>query len=174
MKKLKIISRRDIYISIIVLMLWLISYMYFYGPLFSPVKTEIDNIMLDRYNFKQLEKIKSILSEVPREEYKFARLADFNRQFDVEVIPKKYCYYIMSTHYFEDEEYNWNELGYIFATKIHSKYYSDKYPEWFFVYPEYNLPIHNRCYRNLNTWEPFCYDWNFAKLEWTIVWVCTS
>ncbi len=135
---------------------------------------ERENILLDEYNFRQLEEIKSILAEVPREEYTFRNLNDFNEKLDQEITPKKFCYYLVATKYFEDDEYKWNELGYIFGTKIHSKRYLKKYSKWYYAYPSYDLPEWNVCYGSVQSDVPYCYDKTLSMFEWTISRVCSD
>lgn len=74
---------------------------------------EINNFYIDKYNFKQLEIVKNTLDWKKTESYSFQKLSEFNEKYNLNIEPKKDCYYISSE--------NWDE-SYIFWFKL----------KWFF------------------------------------------
>lgn len=102
---------------IIILLLWLI---------------EVNNIMIDKYNFQQLEKAKIILDKTPRDAKKFYNLEEFNEQYKAWIVPIKNCYYVRNI--------NWS-YPYIFWFKLESLFYKIKFSQNYYSYPKYDLPI---------------------------------
>ncbi len=105
---------------------------------------EKEKIVIDEYNFKQLEKVKDILDWLKKDSYNFKWLNEFNKIFNQNIIPINNCYYTSSA--------NWNE-PYIFWFKLESNTYIEKYWDEYYSYPKYDLPI-----------IPICFG--FWKWEW--------
>lgn len=90
-------------------------------------------VYVDIYNFRQLEKSKSIFESIPKEDYKFYTLKKFNSKYNAGIKPIKNCYYVSND--------NWNEL-YIFWFKLESIIYRLRYLNIYYAYPKYDIPEH--------------------------------
>ncbi len=107
-------------------------------------QTEQENIKIDEYNFKQLEKAKPILDNIPKDAKKFKTLKKFNELYNAWIEPIKNCYYVSNL--------NW-KYPYIFWFKLESEKYKNKYWEKYYVYPNYDLPFTPYCW-----WSKDCQD----------------
>jgi len=102
---------------------------------------ELRNENIDKYNFQQLEIVKTILDNLDRNSYNFSNLSEFNELYKQKIIPKKNCYFIADRNrFFKDKKWWW---GYIFWFKLESDKYINIYWTWYYVYPKYDLPIDN-------------------------------
>jgi hypothetical protein len=61
---------------------------------------EIININIDIYNFKQLEKVKSVLDSLDKNSYNFSNLKEFNKKFSQNIEPIKNCYFLSDRNRF--------------------------------------------------------------------------
>ena len=91
---------------------------------------EKDKIVIDRYNFEQLEKAKPILESIPETDKNFYSLKEFNEIYNAWIKSIKNCYYVRN--------YNWDEK-YIFWFKLESLIYIYIYRTKLFAYPKYDL-----------------------------------
>ena len=122
---------------IIILLLWLI---------------EVNNIMIDKYNFRQLPVLTKIFDLKLELKYDIRNLVDFNEKYNQNIIPKWGCYYVST--------FNW-DYPYIIWFKIHSFLYKNIYKSNQYIYPEYKIPISQIC-----VWR--CHDVAKQKFEDTI------
>lgn len=97
---------------------------------------EFYGIGVDKYNFRQLEKVKIDLKD-NETKTRFIDVVDFNNQFNEDIRSLKNCYYLSSD--------NWTE-PYIFWFKIESLVYQYIYWTQYFSYPKYDLPISELCF----------------------------
>ena len=86
---------KQILLSFTVFSLLLIPWYMLYS-----FQREKQNILIDAYNFEQLEKVKQIMKS-SNDKYKFRNLTEFNKFFLSNILPKENCYYVWS--------YNWPE-----------------------------------------------------------------
>ena len=155
-KKLKILL---IIPALIILgLVW--KYWYDYYNISSE---EREKIKIDEYNFKQLEKVKSVLDKLDKNSYSVKDLNDFNKQFDIDIKPIKNCYYVTSRNrHFDNKKWGgW----YIFWFELESKTYIKKYWTQYFAYPKYDLPKLQIC-------DSWCYDKNQEDFEYIISHPC--
>ena len=110
---------------------------------FPWVIQQVRGIYIDRYNFQQLEKFKEVVGTINEEQRRFSNLEEFNSLYGINIQAKKNCYYISSS--------NGNEK-YIFAFKLESKRYQEKYGEEYYVYPKYDLPKDYAYFWMWNSW----------------------
>lgn len=138
--------------------IWIIAVIIILLSMSYSLIFEQDKIAIDRYNFKELEKVRLILKEVPREQYKFRNFNDFNKKYWLWIKPIKNCYYMVSTNYFDN--YNQKQwIWYIFWFKIESVLYKFRYLNWYYAYPKYDLPI-----------EYFCDWWKKCDADMNLNW----
>lgn len=114
-KKTKII----IWITLILILLWFIYQ-----------NSETYKRKIDEYNFKQLEIVKNVLDWKKLDLYEFQTLSEFNKKYNLNIKPKKNCYYISSE--------NWDE-EYIFWFQLVSIYYKTKYNSDNYAFPKNDL-----------------------------------
>jgi len=142
-------------------LIWKYGYNYSkYGMIIST--EELENRKIDEYNFWELEKVKSVLSKMNQDNFKFRSLTDFNEKYNQDIKPIKNCYYLVSTNYFD--KYKWNSK-YIFWFKLYSDKFKKKYWEkdrdWiiYYSYPKYDLPYDAVCF---GLWEWGCSDFIYG------------
>ena len=149
--------------KIVVIFLLLLVVLVLWSSIFlieEPVSLEEQKkIELDEYNFEQLEKVKAFLENTS--DYKFRNLYDFNRKFDQNIQPIKNCYYLISTNFFENKNYYWNGVWYIFWFKLESEKYINKYWTRYYIYPKNDFPTRKVCYGSAES----CSDWIFDKFD---------
>ena len=104
---------------------------------------EQDKLMVDRYNFKQLEKAKLILNKIPKEKMLFYTLKDFNETYKADIKPIKNCYYVNYD--------NWNK-PYIFWFQLESMIYRFIYFWKDYAYPRYSRPNEEVCFGMYKGW----------------------
>ena len=82
---------KQILLSFTLFTLLLISWYMFYS-----FQREKQNILIDAYNFEQLEKVKLLAETTTIFDKKFANtnILKFNKMFKQNIQPKKNCYYI--------------------------------------------------------------------------------
>ena len=51
-------------------------------------------MFIDFYNFRQLEKVKNLIKNSPKNNEIFYTLKDFNKIYDVNIKPIQNCYYL--------------------------------------------------------------------------------
>jgi hypothetical protein len=141
-EKFKIIFINKSFKIIFILLLWLF------------ILREIYTINIDIYNFKQLEKAKIILKDLPKESDKFYWLKEFNEKYGANIKPIKNCYDISND--------NW-KYPYIFWFKLESILYKIKYSNIFYSYPKYDFEVVNNCI----IWG-WCFDINYELFSKTI------
>jgi len=112
--------------------------------LLNNYKIEQENIKIDKYNFGQLEKVKKILLKIPKEEYNFNNLKEFNQRFKQDIKPIKNCYVLYgktdkSLEISETKKFD-SELNYVFLFRIYSKMFINKYNSSYYFYPYYVYP----------------------------------
>jgi hypothetical protein len=127
--------------KVIILIILLVPFSLF-------VWLEINNISIDRYNFKEFEKAKIVLNNNPEEiktpfttkeidlfyskvSNMYYTIENFNKVYNTNIKPIKNCYAI--------SRYNWEE-SYLFWFKLESFLYKLRYWNWYFVYPKYDKP----------------------------------
>lgn len=138
---------------------------------------EEEAIKIDEYNFKQLEKVKQTLSTTAIEDFKFANIEEFNKQFQTDITPIKNCYYVSRTKNIISE---YSDLGewYIFWFKLESKKYRDIHNIEYYAYPKYNLKYWQTCNAKLWPWWLFdvvgtvCWDHSWGNFKWRISRAC--
>ncbi|MDD2870419.1 MAG: hypothetical protein PHS49_00380 [Candidatus Gracilibacteria bacterium] len=111
-------------VSIFILLIFIIS--------------EIINISTDIHNFKQLEKVKIIMKDKYTENKQFINLKEFNDIYKTDIKPIKNCYYVSYNSSEKNVKYN-------FSFKLYSTYFRIIYSNEYYIYPKYNLPVHNFC-----------------------------
>ena len=158
-------------ILMIVILFWgkIIHNTYMISP------EEKEKIAIDKYNFEQLKKVKEVLKDIPEEEMKFTNLKELNKKYDIEIEPIKNCYYVLTTNFLDN--YEW-ESSYIFWFQLESNKYKNKYKEEYYAYPKYDLPVKELCAPSSTKWNPFtvdvkdlettCTDMRRARFESTI------
>lgn len=122
---------------------------------------EKDKIDIDRYNFKQLEKVKIILKDYKKEDSYFNNVKQFNEIYNTDIRPIKNCYDISN--------YNW-KFSYIFWFKLESLIYIYIYGTDYYAYPKYDIPYQNLCLWFFPHWTEStsswgCFDWNRRAFE---------
>ncbi len=103
-------------------------------------------VYIDMYNFKQLEKVKTLLNKKYNVELSFKDIVDFNHQYNQNIKPIWNCYYLSS--------YN-NKEKYMFWFKLESLIYTYTYWTKYFSYPKYDIPYWHLCLM----WK-WCFDAN--------------
>ena len=129
-------------VSIFILLIFIIS--------------EIINISTDIHNFKQLEKVKIIMKDKYTENKQFINLKEFNDIYKTDIKPIKNCYYVSYNSSEKNVKYN-------FSFKLYSTYFRIIYSNEYYIYPKYNLPVHNFC-----GWWSKCDDINYEYFLETI------
>lgn len=120
-------------------------------------------IYIDMYNFKQLERVKTILDELPKDSYSFKNIKKFNDSFNQGIQPIQNCYFLIDRNRFVYKNaWSW---WYVFWFKFKSIIYKLKYKADNYSYPEYNLPILPFC-------DDSCYDTFKSKFEHTLYSPC--
>ena len=120
--------------NLIIFIFWLLMILSIYSIIY-----EQDKIAIDRYNFKQYEKLKSFVDSNYNKELEITDLWRLVYKYKLDIRPIKNCYYIVTTNIFED--YKW-ESKYIIWFKIESILYKIRYFHWYYyVYPKYDLPV---------------------------------
>lgn len=121
----------------------------FINIFFNDNSEEFKNIKIDKYNFKQLEKVKDILDWLDKNSYSFGNLNQFNEKYNQNIKTIKNCYFIADRNrFFESKNWWW---GYIFWFKLESQKYLKKYWTEYYAYPKYDLPK-NRIYLWMGGW----------------------
>lgn len=143
-----------ILIKLLVWFLWLLILSFILVSIYS-FTYEKDKIAVDKYNFEQLEKAKTIIENDKYYNIIFRNIRQFNSIYNSDIKPIKNCYYL--------SKYNWDEK-FIFWFKLESMIYKIIYFRENYVYPKYDLPIYNIC-----TWGNRCdYDSTKARFIKTI------
>ncbi|MDD2907400.1 MAG: hypothetical protein PHH98_02045 [Candidatus Gracilibacteria bacterium] len=94
------------------------------------------NLYVDMYNFKQLEKAKIILDNIPETNSKFYNLSDFNKKYGAEIKPIKNCYTVSNNN---------GKYPYYFGFKLESKFLNLLYQDGYYVYPGYDIEVVPLC-----------------------------
>lgn len=129
---------------------------------FSDKIEEFKNVRIDEYNFKQLEKAKVILNNIPQDSKKFYSLNEFNELYDINIKPTKNCYYVSNSN---------GKENYIFWFKLESQEYKNKLWEEYYAYPKYDLPYDESCFPSEIIWFPgewVCMDMRKERFLGTI------
>lgn len=119
-------------------------------------KVEQENILLDEYNFKQLEKAKTFLMQNSLSGKNFFWLDEFNELSNLDIKPLKDCYYISSS--------NWEE-DYIFWFQLYSNKYKDKYWNDFYAYPRYSIPVEYFCWWSIDCNDDLSLNWFMITIK---------
>lgn len=139
---MKNLNKKIILILLVfVIVLWLIFWIYKYKENLNITPEEKEKIVIDEYNFEQLEKVKDILSDIKREDKQFIDLKEFNDFYKQDIQPIKNCYYLRN---YKSED----RVPYTFWFKLESEKYINKYWTEYYAYPKYDLPIARIC----DTW----------------------
>lgn len=101
-------------------------------PIFIYLLIDWKNLYVDMYNFRQLEKTKTILDSIPKDVKNYPTLREYNENYNLNLIPIKNCYYVNFK--------NW-KYPYIFWFKLESYIYIYIYKTKFFSYPDYDLQV---------------------------------
>lgn len=107
------------------------------------------------YNFKQVKKIKSIVSTINIEEYNFMNLNSFNNSLNQNIKPIRNCYYVNNNlkptrnRYYVNN--NIKNDSFVFWFKIYSFLYKILYSSSYYTYPKNNEPKKLDC-------SSLCYD----------------
>ena len=115
-------------------------------------------IGIDIYNFRQLEKARIVLDELPEDEKKFYILKQFNERYDQNISPVINCYYINNDN---------GKYTYIFGFKIYSIAYKMFYWTSSYAFPWYDQGYWNFC-------DGECYDRNEWQFNFTISHSCAT
>ncbi len=148
---------------LISVLIWKYCYEYYKYEV-NVTEEELKKREIDKYNFEQLEKVKNILKWLDKSRY-ISSLKEFNKKFNQDIQPIKNCYYVVSTNYFD--EYEWNSK-YIFWFELHSDKYKNKYWKedeywiFYYAYPKYDLPYSKICFWSKDSCTDFTYS-RFAK-----------
>ncbi|MDD2907474.1 MAG: hypothetical protein PHH98_02425 [Candidatus Gracilibacteria bacterium] len=142
-------------IGILLFIIFLYSGVFIYSYVF-----EQDKIAIDKYNFEQLEKIKSFLDNY-KTEIEFRNLNEFNYKYKLDIKPIKNCYYMKTTNYVDNYK---GKSDYILGFQLESLIYKFIYFGGNYVYPKYDLPIDYICIGG----KKCNYDSNKASFEITI------
>lgn len=90
---------------------------------------------IDRYNFTQLEKVKSIL-DGKNINSPFKTFKEFNEKYGTSIKPMQDCYYMSSSN---------GKEPYIFGFKLYSKTFRSRYGADYYAYPKYDLLVQYAC-----------------------------
>lgn len=106
LKSFKTWKPKKIALYAFIWILILYAWVFIYSLVF-----EQDKLVIDRYNFRQLEKVKPILESIPKNAKKFHTLKEFNDIYKTDVKPIKNCYYVSNEN---------GKYPYIFWFKLES------------------------------------------------------
>ena len=142
----KILKKSLIWIILFIISLY--AWVFIYSYIF-----EQDKIAIDKYNFEQLEKVKTFLDS--KDNFEFKNLKEYNTKYNQNIEPLKNCYYVSSI--------NWSK-SYIFWFQLESLIYKFIKLWGNYAYPKYDLPVDYVC-----TWWNSCnYDFIFWRFNKTI------
>ncbi|MDD2871763.1 MAG: hypothetical protein PHS49_07285 [Candidatus Gracilibacteria bacterium] len=150
--KIKYINKKIIikFISYIISFITLIYLLVFsYSYIF-----EQDKLAIDKYNFEQLEKVKTIINNDKVYNKTFRTIKEFNSIYNSDIKPINNCYFIFN--------YNGDEK-FIFGFKLESILYKLYNLNWNYAYPKYDLPISTACVMGGG-----CIDGNYKSYTLTI------
>ncbi|MDD2907319.1 MAG: hypothetical protein PHH98_01630 [Candidatus Gracilibacteria bacterium] len=97
---------------------------------------EQDKIKIDRYNFGQLEKAKSILKNISEDKIEFYSFNNFNEKYNSDITPIKNCYAFSDSN---------GDKPYIFGFQLESLIYKFINFGKNYAYPSYNRPNNTIC-----------------------------
>lgn len=129
--------------------------------------TQEEKEEIDKYNFEQLELVKSNLSNFQKWDFTIRNYIDYNRKYDPDIKHIRNCYYVSTE--------NWKE-PFIFWFKLESDKYKEIYGLWYYVYPKYEIQKDELCFW---LWEwSWCIDKNYTNFmsiisdncRWVISW----
>lgn len=143
-----------VFLWILMLYTWILIYSLVF---------EQDKLAIDRYNFAQLEKVKSVLDKQDSNSYKFKDLKEFNKKFNQNIKPIKNCYFLADRNRFFEN--NLWDGGYVFWFQLESLISKFMYSWNYYTYPKYDLPIVQAC-----VW--VCYDILRARFKYDISHPC--
>ncbi|MDD2907323.1 MAG: hypothetical protein PHH98_01650 [Candidatus Gracilibacteria bacterium] len=118
-------------IGILLFIIFLYSGVFIYSYVF-----EQDKIAIDKYNFEQRDKVKSIIEKDKYYNIAFRDIKQFNSLYNSDIKPIKNCYDI--TKYNGDEKF-------LFGFKLESMIYKFKYFGENYAYPSNNLSKKSPC-----------------------------
>lgn len=154
MKIIKFLKSQKFRNIVLYTLLWIFTlyvWVFIYSIIF-----ERDKLVIDRYNFEQLENTKPILASIKKTNEWVFSLKEFNKKYHTSLKPINKCYFVRNFN---------GDYPYIFWFQLESLIYKFLYFWKNYAYPKYALPYSSFC-----IWWPgwWCYDWSKELFKLTI------